>query len=158
MARETLLSRIDIPESCVLRMRGELEPELAAREYERQLGSLRGEERRCLSARLDSSRNGDDGHTASLFPETEALTEKSRTVVANFVPKLEAWRLTFTLPLINQARRVCFLAGCRQARRIDRSDIERRYAVSGRAGSARAGRIDMDSWTGGMISALFRGR
>jgi 6-phosphogluconolactonase len=52
---------------------------------------------------------GDDGHTASLFPGTPALEEKSERVVANFVPKFDSWRLTFTFPLISQARHVCFL-------------------------------------------------
>lgn len=52
---------------------------------------------------------GDDGHTASLFPGTAALEEKSRKVVANFVPKFNAWRITFTFPLIDQARHICFL-------------------------------------------------
>ncbi|MDQ2683697.1 MAG: 6-phosphogluconolactonase [Chloroflexota bacterium] len=53
---------------------------------------------------------GDDGHTASLFPDTEALGERERLVVANHVPKLDATRLTFTYPLINAARAVVFLA------------------------------------------------
>jgi 6-phosphogluconolactonase len=52
---------------------------------------------------------GDDGHTASLFPGTAALEEKTRKVVANFVPKFDSWRLTFTFPLIRQARHICFL-------------------------------------------------
>jgi 6-phosphogluconolactonase len=54
---------------------------------------------------------GDDGHTASLFPGTAALEETARRVVANFVPKLNAWRLTFTFPLINHARHILFLVG-----------------------------------------------
>jgi 6-phosphogluconolactonase len=54
---------------------------------------------------------GDDGHTASLFLGTVALDETIRRVVANFVPRLDAWRLTFTFPLINHARHVCFLVG-----------------------------------------------
>ena len=53
---------------------------------------------------------GDDGHTASLFPGTAALAEKVRSVVANFVPKFDAWRITFTFPIISQARQICFLA------------------------------------------------
>jgi 6-phosphogluconolactonase len=111
MARESLLSHIDIPDSGVLRMRGELEPEAAASEYERQLDSLAKERSEEIYRHdLILLGIGEDGHTASLFPETKALTEKSRSVVANFVPKMETWRLTFTLPLINQARRVCFLA------------------------------------------------
>jgi len=50
-----------------------------------------------------------DGHTASLFPETAALKEKSRFVVANWVVKLETYRLTLTLPVLNQARLIAFL-------------------------------------------------
>jgi 6-phosphogluconolactonase len=45
-----------------------------------------------------------------LFPGTAAVEEKVRGVVANFVPKFDAWRITFTFVLINQARQVCFLA------------------------------------------------
>jgi 6-phosphogluconolactonase len=54
---------------------------------------------------------GDDGHTASLFPGTAALEETAHQVVANFVPRLSAWRLTFTFPLINHARHILFLVG-----------------------------------------------
>ena len=52
---------------------------------------------------------GDDAHTASLFPETEALNESHRLYVANFVPKFSAYRLTLTAPMINAARNIAFL-------------------------------------------------
>jgi 6-phosphogluconolactonase len=52
---------------------------------------------------------GDDAHTASLFPETSALTVKDRWVVANEVPKLKTTRITLTEPIINQAHHVAFL-------------------------------------------------
>jgi len=52
---------------------------------------------------------GPDGHTASLFPETVALQEKSRLVVANWVEKFKTDRITFTLPLLNAARSIAFL-------------------------------------------------
>jgi 6-phosphogluconolactonase len=52
---------------------------------------------------------GPDGHTASLFPETAALQEKSRLVVANWVEKFKTNRITFTAPLLNAARSVAFL-------------------------------------------------
>ena len=52
---------------------------------------------------------GADGHTASLFPATTAMHERSRWVVPNWVPKLDAWRLTMTYPLINAAREVNFV-------------------------------------------------
>ena len=52
---------------------------------------------------------GPDGHTASLFPGSKALTEKKRLVVENFVDKFETYRITFTLPMLNQAANVMFL-------------------------------------------------
>ena len=52
---------------------------------------------------------GDDGHTASLFPHTDALNEIGRLVVANHVPQKDTWRITLTWPVINQAREVAFL-------------------------------------------------
>lgn len=52
---------------------------------------------------------GDDGHTASLFPFTKALTETSRIAVENRVEKLDTNRLTFTFPTINNASNIIFL-------------------------------------------------
>jgi 6-phosphogluconolactonase len=112
MARETLLVPAAVPEKSVLRMRGEIDPQTAAQEYQDQLDLLavqRGEQ--IYEHDLILLGLGDDGHTASLFPGTAALDETTRRVVANFVPKLDAWRLTFTLPLINHARHICFLVG-----------------------------------------------
>jgi 6-phosphogluconolactonase len=54
---------------------------------------------------------GDDGHTASLFPDTKALHETRRIVSANYVDKFDTWRITFTYPLLNQAKHVFFLVG-----------------------------------------------
>jgi len=52
---------------------------------------------------------GPDGHTASLFPESSAVHEEDRLVVSNWVEKLKTDRITFTAPLINQAKTVMFL-------------------------------------------------
>jgi 6-phosphogluconolactonase len=52
---------------------------------------------------------GSDGHTASLFPDTAAIHERIRWVVPNWVPKLDAWRMTMTYPLLNAAREVNFV-------------------------------------------------
>jgi 6-phosphogluconolactonase len=111
MARESLFVLAAVPEKSIARMRGEIDPQLAAQEYQDGLDLLaaqRGE--RIYRHDLILLGMGDDGHTASLFPGTAALEEKARGVVANFVPKFDAWRITFTFPLINQARQVCFLA------------------------------------------------
>jgi 6-phosphogluconolactonase len=112
MARDNLFVPAAIPEKSIIRMRGEIDPPVAAQEYEDQLNAFatnRGE----LTYQHDLILLGlgDDGHTASLFPATAALEETARRVVANFVPKLNAWRLTFTFPLIDQARHILFLVG-----------------------------------------------
>jgi 6-phosphogluconolactonase len=110
MARECLLDPAGIPNNSVLRMRGEIGPEAAADEYERQLKAAAQQRHESIYRHdLMLLGMGDDGHTASLFPGTAALNEQARNVVANFVPKLDAWRLTMTYPLINESRCVCFL-------------------------------------------------
>ena len=110
MARETLFIPAAIPDKSIMRMRGEIDPQIAAQEYQDNvdlLAAQRGEQ--IYRHDLILLGLGDDGHTASLFPGTAALEERVRRVIANFVPKLNAWRLTFTFPLINQARKICFL-------------------------------------------------
>jgi 6-phosphogluconolactonase len=52
---------------------------------------------------------GPDGHTASLFPDTEALGVTDRLVTENYVPKLDTWRITFTYPLLDAGQVVAFL-------------------------------------------------
>jgi len=115
MASETLFQAAPVPEKSIARLRGEIEPKVAAQEYQDQLDLLatqRGEQ--VYRHDLVLLGLGDDGHTASLFPGTKALEEERQRVVANFVPKLSAWRLTFTFPLINQARHICFLVNAKK--------------------------------------------
>jgi 6-phosphogluconolactonase len=110
MAREALFAPYSVPDSSILRMRGEIDPQLAAQEYEDQLALLATQHGETMYRHdLMLLGMGDDGHTASLFPGTAALGEQVRRVVANFVPELKAWRLTMTLPLINHSRQVLFL-------------------------------------------------
>ena len=109
-AKESLLDPSGIPEGNVFRIRGEIAPADAAAEYDARLAQVAsrfGEPRYQHDLLLLGM--GPDGHTASLFPGTEALAEQTRNVVSNFVPKLNAWRVTFTYPLLNAARHVCFL-------------------------------------------------
>jgi 6-phosphogluconolactonase len=119
MARETLLLPAAVPEKSVLRMRGEIEPQIAAQEYQDDvdlLATQRGEQ--IYRHDLILLGLGPDGHTASLFPDTAALDETVQRVVANFVPKLNTWRLTFTFPLINHARHVCFLVNANKNQKL----------------------------------------
>ena len=105
MARLAWFDRARIPSASILRMDGESDPADAAAKYERELLSRSAP----YVHDLILLGMGDDGHTASLFPGTEALRVTSRLVVANYVPKFSTHRLTFTYPLLNAARHVCFL-------------------------------------------------
>ena len=110
MTREALLDKVNLRPDQIHRIQGELEPEVAAAEYEydlRRTFRLEGAE----APRFDivTLGMGDDGHTASLFPHTDAIHEIGRLVVANQVPQKDTWRVTLTWPVINHAREVFFL-------------------------------------------------
>ena len=110
MTRETLLDHVPLRPEQIHRMEGELNPEEAAMRYESDLRSsfhLEGDERPQFD--LVALGMGPDGHTASLFPHTAALHERSRLVVANHVPQKDTWRITLTWPVINHASSVFFL-------------------------------------------------
>ena len=110
MARETLFVPAAVPETSIMRMQGEIDPQIAAQEYEEQLDVLAAQRGEPIYRHdLILLGLGDDGHTASLFPGTAGVEETTRRVIANFVPKFNSWRLTFTFPLINHARHICFL-------------------------------------------------
>lgn len=53
---------------------------------------------------------GEDGHTASLFPNTEALQEQTKLFVPNYIPQKKTWRMTMTFPAIDNARSLWVLA------------------------------------------------
>ena len=112
MVNEALLAKISIPAENVHRVRAE-NPDAAAAalEYEGELRHFFELEPSELP-RFDLILLGlgPDGHTASLFPDSEALKEQSRLVVANWVEKLNAKRITFTLPVLNRAAEAMFLA------------------------------------------------
>ena len=107
MVRNELISRAPVPAPNVHRIRGEAKAEVAAHEYERELQTVFS----LFAGRCDLILLGvgEDGHTASLFPGTEALRELQHAVRAVFVPHLGSWRVTLTLPVINRARAVLFL-------------------------------------------------
>lgn len=105
MAHEALIQKVPIPGDNVYRMRGEIDPNEAAIEYGQVLKEKFGDG----GLDLIFLGMGPDGHTASLFPGTEALRETKHRCVANYVPKFNAWRITLTAPFINRAATVMFL-------------------------------------------------
>ena len=82
-----------------------LEPVDSAAHYEAALRSMHG----VNPPDLVLLGMGDDGHTASLFPDTRALTEEKRWFVSNTVPKLHEERLTATYPMLWSARLIMVL-------------------------------------------------
>jgi 6-phosphogluconolactonase len=111
MAASVLLSKAPIPPQNVHRIHGEeADPHDAARAYEQELRSFfalpDGAYPRFDLVLLGL---GSDAHTASLFPGTAALDERNRLAVANRVDKLDATRITLTVPVFNNARCVVFL-------------------------------------------------
>lgn len=111
LANRTLFRPLDIDSDQIHRMRGEIsDPDLAARDYERQLRatveSAPGDWPRLDLVLLGV---GHDGHTASLFPGTAAVTEHQRWVTVGHAPSGPQTRLTLTLGVINRATVILFL-------------------------------------------------
>jgi 6-phosphogluconolactonase len=114
MAHDTLLGHVPIPPAHVHRIPGE-EPD-ATRAAERYAAEVR--EVFAAHGRLEGGWPrfdlvilglGADGHTASLFPGTDAIHEATRVAVAVRVAKLGTWRITLTPPVLNGAEAVLFL-------------------------------------------------
>jgi 6-phosphogluconolactonase len=110
-AREALLERIEIPASNIHRIRPEKGAAVkAAEEYEAELRAFfslgQGEIPRFDLVFLGM---GEDGHTASIFPASDIVHESARLVSAPWVPKLNAFRITLTPPVINNAACIIFL-------------------------------------------------
>jgi 6-phosphogluconolactonase len=119
MVQEALLSKIAIPAENIHRMMGENEPAAAAAAYEQDLkklfGANQGDWPRFDLIFLGL---GEDGHTASLFPGSAALSEDKRWVAVAYVERLRAHRLTLTFPVINAAKQITFLVSGASKRAI----------------------------------------
>jgi 6-phosphogluconolactonase len=105
---DALLSRIDIPAANIHRIKGEMSYEEGAREYEEDLKRYFANSGSCAFD-LVILGLGEDGHTASLFPESAALAEKEKFAVTVYVEKLRSWRITLTIPVLNNSSSILFL-------------------------------------------------
>jgi 6-phosphogluconolactonase len=111
MAQRELLNKLALPKQNFHPTQDQdKNPAISAEDYEhslREFFAVKGAE----IPRFDLIQMGmgPDGHTASLFPGSKALTEQKRLVVDNFVDKFETYRITFTYPLINNAREIMFM-------------------------------------------------
>jgi 6-phosphogluconolactonase len=116
MSDTALLSKVPIPATNIHRMRAE-NPDAAkaAADYEQEIRRFfkieSGQLPRFNCVLLGM---GSDGHTASLFPGTAALAETWRLVVSNWVKKFQSYRMTLSLPVINNADYILFLVAGRE--------------------------------------------
>ena len=123
MTRLALLDAVPLPKENFHRMQAELpDRDLAAREYSEELARVLhpapGELPRFDLILLGM---GPDGHTASLFPGSPALDERTAWVAPNFAVKLNSHRITLTLPVLNAAAHVIFLvAGADKAETLQK--------------------------------------
>jgi 6-phosphogluconolactonase len=107
MVRRELLYRLPIPDNNIHRIQGELSAVDAAKKYDEDIEK----HFKTRSPRFDIVLLGIgiDGHTASLFPDSDALKEKQKIAIGVYIPQLESWRVTLSLPVINRAAAVLFL-------------------------------------------------
>lgn len=102
MAMENGIGSLNIPDSQIFRMKGEIDPKESAADYQKLIYFYVPD----LAFDLVMLGMGEDGHTASLFPKTEALNNETDLVTSNWIPELNTNRLTFTFKLINQANEI----------------------------------------------------
>jgi 6-phosphogluconolactonase len=105
MVYDAMFARV--PKTEIYRIRGERRAAEAAADYERDLVEFWGANE--VEFDLILLGLGEEGHTASLFPHSPALKETERLVVAPWVEKLNAYRITMTLPVLNHGKSILFL-------------------------------------------------
>jgi len=109
MAQEALTGQPFVNQASVYRIKGELPAAEAAADYEKTLHKLFPGTTAPPSFDLVLLGLGPDGHTASLFPHSAALKERTRWVAENWVEKFKQHRITLTFPVLNAGAEVLFL-------------------------------------------------
>lgn len=107
MAKESFFDNLELEDGHVFYVDTNLSPEEAAADYKDKLSQHFGNEPIIFDLILLGM--GDDAHTASIFPQTDLVTNAEATVASVWVEKLNTNRVSLTAPLINQAKNVAFI-------------------------------------------------
>lgn len=129
MASEAMLARVPVPLKNVHRIKSEIaDAGKAAQEYEQTLCEFfRLAEGQFPRFDLILLGMGPDGHTASIFPGSDAINEKGRLAVATWVEKFQSYRLTLTPPVLKNAAAVIFLVSGAEKAKVLRQVLEGDY-------------------------------
>ena len=140
MAHEALLSHVPVTTENVHRIRSENpDADAAARDYEQTIIDVTKQ----TLPRLDLIflGLGTDGHTASIFPGSDVLHETKRLVAAPYVEKFHSYRITMTLPLLNNGASVVFLVSGPEKAEIVREVLQGEQKYPAQAVSPHQGEL-----------------
>lgn len=113
MAMEAGLNKLPIPHKNIFRMKAEFDIEQNAIEYEKLI------EEHVKQFDLVMLGMGEDGHTASLFPETHGLKSHGRLAIANYVPQKKTWRMSLSFDCINSSKNIAiYVLGLSKAKMV----------------------------------------
>ena len=124
MAWDSFLRHVPIPEKQIHRIQGELDVEVVARKYEY---GLRDHVAAYPVFDLVLLGLGSDGHTASIFPGTEAIHEETRWVLPVYHQQQATWRISLTPAFIQRAQQVTFIVSGEEKAEIIRQVLHGPY-------------------------------
>ncbi len=109
MAKQSLLDHVDVPANNIHAIPTDIPPDEAAQRYEQTVRDVLRDHSPFPAIDFNLLGMGENGHTASLFPHRPTLHESKRLVVSDFIPEVDMYRVTMTVPMINAGRRIAFL-------------------------------------------------
>ena len=120
-AMQAGLGKLPLPPENIFRMPAENNISEGAQAYEHMIK----EKIPALEFDLIMLGMGEDGHTASLFPCTDALHTKDRLVSANYIPQKETWRMTLTYDCIHKGKTICiYVIGGSKSRMVAKALLD----------------------------------
>ena len=125
MAFETLLNHVDIPSENIHKMRTDIEPNFSVDAYRELLHTFFGNKAKSFDLVLLGM--GDDGHTLSLFPESQIIEENTYWVNSIFLPQQEMFRITLMPQIVNLASHIVFMVEGEKKAAILKEVIEGDY-------------------------------